>query len=110
LPTWFDTAFVSASASADLWRECSVVLGMHPDEATEDIVDLALAHDKPFAIVPCCVFWKRDPHRKTPSGRPVRTSEQFCEYLAAKDERIQIVTLPFPGRNTVLYSHGASKV
>jgi hypothetical protein len=104
LATWFDSAF----ASTDTWRDASVVLGMHPDEATEDIVDLALAHGKPFAIVPCCVFWKRDPHRKIPSsGKPVRTWEHFCEYLAAKDDRrIQMATLPFPGRSTVLYSLG----
>ena len=103
LATWFDPAFASTAA----WRDSSVVLGMHPDEPTEDIVDLCLAHDKPFAVVPCCVFWKRDPHRKTPTGKPVRTWEQFCEYLAAKDDqRIKMATLPFPGRNTVLYSLG----
>jgi hypothetical protein len=119
LATWFDTAFVEESHN-DVWRHCSVVLGMHPDEATEDIIDLALAHDKPFAVVPCCVFWKRDPHRKTPNGKAVRTWEQFCEYLAAKDDgkqqqgggggggRIQIATLPFPGRNLVIYSLGAA--
>jgi hypothetical protein len=88
------------------WKDCSVVLGMHPDEATEDLVDLALAHDKPFAVVPCCVFWKRDPHRTTPGGKPVRTWEQLCDYLEAKDGRIQRETLPFPGRNIVLYSTG----
>ena len=32
------------------------VIGLHPDEATEAIVDCALAHNKPFAVVPCCVF------------------------------------------------------
>jgi hypothetical protein len=104
LQTYFDTDFVSSS----VWCGCSVVLGMHPDEATEDIVDLALAHDKPFAVVPCCVFWRRDPHRRTSSGRQVRTWEQFCEYLVGKDERIQVATLPFPGRNTVLFSLGPS--
>ena len=35
---------------------CSVVVGMHPDQATEAIVDFALCENKPFAIVPCCVF------------------------------------------------------
>lgn len=102
---WFNAEFASSSS---VWRDCSVVFGMHPDEATEDIIDLALAHNKPFAVVPCCVFWKRDPHRRTSDGRPVRTWEQFCEYLAAKDDRIQTEILPFPGRNVVLYCLGST--
>lgn len=32
------------------------VVGMHPDQATDAIVDFALACSKPFAVVPCCVF------------------------------------------------------
>jgi hypothetical protein len=104
LAKWFDMGF----GESDIWRDASLVLGMHPDEATEDLVDLALAHDKRFAVVPCCVFWKLDPDRKSPStGKAVRNREQFCEYLAAKDEqRIEVTTLPIPGRNVVLYSLG----
>ena len=130
LKKWFDPAFVEPPSSSiddlssashrlmtsTIWRDCSVVLGMHPDQATEDLVDLALAHDKPFAVVPCCVFWKRHPNRKTPQGKAVRTWEQFCEYLLAKGDtaekksnRIQVATLPFPGRNVVLYSLGGGE-
>ena len=29
---------------------------MHPDQATEPIVDLALRLGVPFAVVPCCVY------------------------------------------------------
>ena len=29
---------------------------MHPDEATEPIVDKAISERKPFAVVPCCVM------------------------------------------------------
>ena len=36
--------------------DCDVLVGMHPDQATEPIVDAALAMGKPFAVVPCCVF------------------------------------------------------
>ena len=98
----FDARFV-AETRADVWAGCGVVLGMHPDEATEDIVDLALAHDKPFAVVPCCVFARRSPHRRTAAGKPVRSWEDFCEYLAEKDGRIRAASLPFPGRNVALY-------
>lgn len=37
-------------------RGASILVGMHPDQATEPIVACALALGKPFAIVPCCVF------------------------------------------------------
>ena len=77
----FDAAF---ARDHDAWSRCSVVLGMHPDEATEDIVDLALKDAKPFAVTPCCVFPNQNPHRHTADGRPVRSYEEFCEYLAAK--------------------------
>ena len=29
---------------------------MHPDQATEAIVDCAIELGRPWAIVPCCVF------------------------------------------------------
>ena len=83
---------------------------MHPDEATEAILDLALANNKAFAIVPCCVFAHLAPDRCLPptgasdEGKQVRTINEFCDYLKAKDpERIQEALLPFEGRNKVLY-------
>ena len=36
----------------------------------------ALAHGKPFAVVPCCVFAHLSPHR-TLEGRPVRSIDEF---------------------------------
>jgi hypothetical protein len=37
-------------------------------------------------------------------GRPVTTYQQLLQYLVAKDPaRIRIATLPFQGRNKVLY-------
>ena len=83
--------------------------GMHSDEATEDIVDMALLHDKPFAIVPCCVFAHLAPGRRLPAldgegeGEIVRDINQFVRYLKAKSPRIVEALLPFEGRNKVLY-------
>jgi hypothetical protein len=34
--------------------DCDVVVGMHPDEATAEIVLYAVKHRLPFAVVPCC--------------------------------------------------------
>lgn len=32
----------------------SLVVGMHPDEATGEIIKYALKHNLPFAVCPCC--------------------------------------------------------
>lgn len=87
-----------------IWEKASIVIGMHPDEATEAIVDCALAGNKPFAIVPCCVFTTLFPDRKLSNGKSVRTLDDFYTYLCAKDPSILRTTLPdLPGCNVVLY-------
>jgi hypothetical protein len=35
---------------------CSVVVGLHADQATGAIVDFAVSRNLPFAVVPCCVY------------------------------------------------------
>jgi len=104
----FDGSFATASDTQELWKKCSLVAGMHPDEATEAILDLSLQHGKAFAVVPCCVFPEMNRHRHMPDGTQVRTWEQFLCYLQAKDEGIRRQDLPFPGRNVVLYHMGAN--
>ncbi|KAL4437804.1 hypothetical protein ABPG77_005716 [Micractinium sp. CCAP 211/92] len=90
------------AAAWQRFTQCSLVCGMHPDGATEFIVDLALALGKPFAVVPCCVYAAAMPRQ---AGGTTSRYEQFLAYLAAKDPagRIQVATLPFEGRNKVLY-------
>ena len=45
-----------------------LVIGMHPDQATEPLVNLAIRHRKPFAVVPCCVFAHENPGRRLKSS------------------------------------------
>lgn len=82
----FDEAFASGPY-APLWKSCSVVVGMHPDQATEPIVRLALADGKPFAVVPCCVFANTNPQRRLSDGRCVRSHAEFCDYLEDLGQR-----------------------
>ena len=109
-------------------RGCSLIVGFHPDEATDAIVDVAIAEGKPFAVVPCCVFWRRFGKRRValagagaepPSAAmlaqansekcvPVRTHEQLCAYLLAKAPGAREVVLDFEGRNKVVYWHPGS--
>jgi len=119
-----------------------LLLGLHPDQCTEDILDVALKYNLPFAIVPCCVFPDLFPSRKmlprkkgsentndtkesthnesnvdAESNYPnciqsegnhdanlvVRSYEDFLQYLMDKDDGLQMATLPFEGKNTVIY-------
>ena len=72
------TEFPEAGGDAGLqryFRGASCIVGMHPDEATEPIIDFAVAAGVPFAVVPCCVF----------CSRPGTVSyEQFLDFLKAK--------------------------
>eukprot|EP00192_Tetraselmis_astigmatica_P009072 CAMPEP_0117651542 /NCGR_PEP_ID=MMETSP0804-20121206/2150_1 /TAXON_ID=1074897 /ORGANISM="Tetraselmis astigmatica, Strain CCMP880" /LENGTH=663 /DNA_ID=CAMNT_0005457531 /DNA_START=197 /DNA_END=2191 /DNA_ORIENTATION=+ len=89
--------------NSSLLEAASALVGMHPDQATEAIVDEAIAAGKPFAVVPCCVFPRIFGSRKLPDGSQVVTYKQFVDYLLAKDKRICLAYLPFVGRNKVLY-------
>eukprot|EP01059_Diplonema_ambulator_P013856 TRINITY_DN24556_c0_g1_i1.p1 TRINITY_DN24556_c0_g1~~TRINITY_DN24556_c0_g1_i1.p1 ORF type:complete len:386 (+),score=77.29 TRINITY_DN24556_c0_g1_i1:661-1818(+) len=91
-----------------LLQAASCIAGVHPDEATDDIVTLALDHNKAFFVVPCCVFPTKFPHRKLPTGEPVTTTSDLIQYLAslcaARGRTAATATLPFQGANKVLYS------
>jgi hypothetical protein len=86
-------------------RDCSLVVGMHADQATEHLVEFALRNNKPFAILPCCIYSKQFPTRMSSSGELVTTYAQFIEFLLAKDPlgRIRAVELDFEGKNVLLY-------
>ena len=95
----------------ELMRDCSLVVGMHADQATEAIVDFGIAKGIPFAVVPCCVFpnkfaWRR---HADGSGRPVRSYDEFLDYLAAKPG-VKVATIKgFPGRNKVVFGNCRGK-
>jgi hypothetical protein len=89
--------------NAELLNKSRILIGLHPDEPTEDILDLALKEDKAVAVVPCCVFSGFFPFRTLPCGTFVQSYDQFLKYLLAKDNRLVLETLPFEGRNKVIY-------
>ena len=76
----------------------------HPDEATEPIVDAALRHRVPFAVVPCCVFARELP-KTLPSGEGVFTYNQLLTYLQGKpvDGTARRARLPIAGRNVIIH-------
>jgi len=99
---------IGAPEHAGLVQACSVVVGMHPDQATEPLVDWAIAQRKPFAVLPCCVFAKSNADRVMPSTQePVLSYSQFVAYLALKHGSIRRAKVGFYGRNEVLYMTSA---
>jgi hypothetical protein len=108
-----------------LLQDCRAIVALHPDEASDAIVDTAVQLRIPFVIVPCCVFCRLFPHRRIKTDayagaskegtaqntdnadsatKMVSTYAELLDYLQAKDPSIQRATLPFAGANTVLWS------
>lgn len=96
-----DDAAERRRRAEELVQSVALVVGLHADQATEAVVDAALATGRPFAVLPCCAFPSAfavgDP-RAT-----VATTAQLVDYLEAKHESIRRGWLNFQGRNTVLY-------
>eukprot|EP00980_Cylindrotheca_fusiformis_P028273 scaffold22589_cov138-Cylindrotheca_fusiformis.AAC.36 len=113
LTTTFDeNSLESSQELRNSLENAKLVLGLHADGATEAIVDAALERNKPFCVVPCCVFPNLFRSRRVENEYgemvPVRSHEQFCRYLAAKDKRLRMKFLPFEGRNLAIYWDGKS--
>jgi hypothetical protein len=109
----------SATAKA-LLEDATCVVAMHPDEATEPAVCAAASLGLPFAVVPCCIFASKFPHRRqfwkcdpAQAKRGVKDWDTFCAYLAQRATAlgacdVKIDELALVGRNKVVYSLGAA--
>jgi hypothetical protein len=97
----FDRGF--AARHPETVRGCRLVVALHPDEATEPAVDVALANRIPFAVVPCCVFSGLFPDRVNSRGERVRSYESFVAYLAEKHPNCETAVLPVDGMNKVVF-------
>lgn len=92
------------------WQElfggcCSLVVGLHPDQACEPILEFATKHHHqqlPFVIVPCCVFPRLYPDRRLSVGAPVLSYEDLVQYLIEQGGAHKAL-LEFEGANTVVF-------
>lgn len=82
---------------------CSLLLGLHPDQALGPTLELAAALRKPFAVVPCCVYAADFPRRRLRGGTAVRSYEQLLQWVG-EWPGAQRCELPFSGRNVAFYS------
>lgn len=73
-----------------------VIVGMHPDEATAEIVLFARRHRIPFAVVPCCCKGHGS------NGVAPANWLRALEKMAGGCRK---TPLRFSGKNVVLYKH-----
>lgn len=81
-------------------REFDLLLAMHPDEATDVVIDAACQWRVPYLVVPCCVrptawtFWERHTH---PTWLAHLKRESARRGITAQE-----LVLPIRGKNRVL--------
>jgi hypothetical protein len=106
-----ETLSSALNTHATTIRLCTALVGLHPDEATEQIVTTALSLQKPFAVVPCCVLHNLFPNRvlydKHGNASGVRKVGAFIQYLLAMDPRMRTAKLDINGRNIVVFMTAA---
>ena len=112
----FDASGMRDPSFQALLRNCSAIVGMHPDQATGAIVDAALVLHKPFAVVPCCVFPESHPERVSrATGQRVRTTAELVDHLRARagsnpdgSDVARVATLPCDGANVAVFCGAAA--
>ena len=72
-----------------------LIVGFHPDQATDPCIDLAAILGVPVCIVPCCVFPSEFSHRRLADGSRVRCYKELIEYLISKSPNMQKSFLNF---------------
>ena len=99
-----------------LFQRVKLVVGFHPDQATDACIELAEELEVPVCIVPCCVFPSEFPNRKLEiqdgngeaTTTRVRDYRQLLLYLQQKHPKLRKWSLEFheteTSRNVVLYT------
>lgn len=86
----------------DLIKGASLIFGLHPDQASDSIVNISLKYSKNFFIIPCCVFPNLF-QRKLKNGKQVIDYTEYIEYLKENIKDYKMKYLNFQGRNQVIY-------
>ena len=81
------------------WQHYSLVIGMHPDEATDHIILYAAKHLIPFAVCPCCI----KPSAINFDGRQTKASWiEHLVKLAMTTHTVSRDYLPMEGDSLIL--------
>jgi hypothetical protein len=108
--------------------QAKLIVGYHPDQATDACFTLAQVLNIPVCVVPCCVFPSEFPYRRVHdssgivtsdddddenssvvgTGRPVESYDDLIQYLQQQYPHLETERLDFPGTTTarriVLYT------
>lgn len=76
-------------------QQCSAIIALKPNEATDIIVDYDVANQIQFFIFLCCVFGHYT------ANESVITYEDFLCYAMNKHQSIQQTLLSFQGKNQI---------
>lgn len=87
----------------NLLENCSLIVGMHSDEATVPIVTTSIKHSKNFAVVPCCVFPCKFPDRVLKNGEKVIEYQHLVKYIEELVVDSSTDFLNIEGRNRIIY-------
>ena len=111
-----------AATALQYIRQAKLIVGFHPDQATDSCFELAQLLNIPVCVVPCCVFPSQFPHRRLwkqnddddddeSDERRCKTVEKYddlIQYLLQQYPYLQTDALEFPGTTTarriVLYT------
>ncbi|KAL3926784.1 MAG: hypothetical protein SGARI_005498 [Bacillariaceae sp.] len=103
-----DTAITEAHRALQTILRTKLVVGFHPDQATDYCFELAEILGIPWCIVPCCVFPAEFPNRQCKDGELVRDYKQLIEYIREKCPEAKTGFLDFhfteTAKNLVLYT------
>lgn len=95
---------VDPTEARNILQRCHLIVGLHTDQATGDIIDYAISQNIPWCIVPCCVYSDTFTQRKLRDGTKVKSYEHLIRWLCEKDPRAKTATLDLEGKNTVVYT------
>ena len=81
--------------NSSIRQQCSAIVVLYPNEATDAIVDYDVANQIQFFIFLCCVFGCYA------ANEPVITYEDLLCYVMNKHQSIQQTSLSFQGKNQI---------
>jgi hypothetical protein len=112
-----ESTIADSTEALDWILRARLIVGFHPDQATDYCFQLAELLHIPVCVVPCCVFPSEFPHRRLESDtddndvasfRSVEKYNDLIDYLVQEHPTVRTATLDFPGTTTarriVLYT------
>ena len=100
--SWYCQSFFET----DFAKDFDVLLGLHPDGATDTIIFSAAKYEKKFCLVPCCLTQNQIPFLRPRKIKGIDAFDIWCEHLISSAHVLGMQTkvdfLPISGRNKII--------